>query len=155
MEVIEGNNNMKVTSIAELALYGKGQVVELPEFGEGQRFFARLRRPSMIMLCKTGKIPNTLLAKANELFNKPNATIDPSSKDSSETYELIDIILDAAFVEPTYHDMVSAGIQLTDEQILAVFNYTQNGVMALESFRRKREVLERSRHSKDVQQASE
>ena len=33
----------EVTSISQLNEYAKGQLVELPSFGEGQPFFARLR----------------------------------------------------------------------------------------------------------------
>ena len=38
-----------------------------------------------------------------------------------------------------YDDLKEAGVKLTDEQMMFVFNYTQNGVEALESFREERE----------------
>jgi len=40
-----------------------------------------------------------------------------------------------AFAEPTYAEIEAAGLELTDAQLLAVFNYTQSGAKALEPFR--------------------
>ena len=51
--------------------------------------------------------------------------------------EVLDIIAEASFVEPTYAELKEAGVQLTDEQLIFVFNYSQAGVSYLESFRKK------------------
>lgn len=123
----------EVTSIASLSLYAQGQLVELPGFGEGQPFFARLRRPSILGLTKSGKIPNALLSAATELFTGEKDKNDPV--DLSEIVGVVEVICEAAFVEPTYQQIQEVGIQLTDEQLMAVFNYSQRGVKALEPFR--------------------
>lgn len=123
----------EVTSISQLNEYAKGQLVELPSFGEGQPFFARLRRPSMLALAKSGKIPNSLLATANRMFD---SSLDTKSENMlKDFYMVIETILEAAFVEPTYHEIKDAGIQLSDDQMIFVFNYTQQGVRALDQFR--------------------
>ena len=125
----------KVTTLKELQGYAKGSIVELPEFGDGQPFVARLRRPSIMMLAKQGKIPNALLVKANELFTN---RIGMNPNDQSMLGELLDVIevlASETFVEPTYEQIKEAGVQLTDEQFMAIFNYTQQGVKALENFR--------------------
>ena len=52
-----------------------------------------------------------------------------------EVFQVLDVICEACFVEPTYQDLREAGVELTDEQYMFLFNYTQRGVRALESFR--------------------
>lgn len=123
----------EVTSISQLNEYAKGQLVELPSFGEGQPFFARLRRPSMLALAKSGKIPNSLLATANRMFD---SSLDTKNENMlKDFYTVIETILEAAFVEPTYQEIKDAGVQLSDDQMIFVFNYTQQGVRVLDQFR--------------------
>lgn len=130
------NKAPKLTSIADLREYSKGTIVTLPEFGEGQPFVARVRRPSMLVLAKQGKIPNSLLMTANELFSGGGGGIDPDNeKLLSEMYDVCMIICEACLIEPSLKDIQDAGMELSDDQIMAIFNYTQNGVKALESFR--------------------
>ena len=123
----------EVTSISKLNEYAKGQLVELPSFGEGQPFFARLRRPSMLALAKSGKIPNSLLATANRMFD---SSLDTKNENMlKDFYTVIETILEAAFVEPTYQEIKDAGVQLSDDQMIFVFNYSQQGVRVLDQFR--------------------
>jgi hypothetical protein len=134
------SQNIQITSIEQLKKYSLGQVVELPDFGDGQPFVARLKRPSMLNLIKAGRIPNELLSSANSLFEKGPAGMMSSNRlDDNATqkmFDIIDILCEASFVEPTYNDLKNAGIELTDEQYMFVFDYTQNGVKALDSFRK-------------------
>ena len=62
----------KITSIYDLQRYAKGQIVRLPDFAEDQPFVARMRRPSLLIMAKSGKIPNRLLSTATNLFNGGN-----------------------------------------------------------------------------------
>lgn len=121
-----------IVDFSKLTKISDSKVVELPEFGDGTKFIARLRRPSMLKLCKTGKIPNSLLSQATSLF-----TDDRASKKVGITdiYDICEIICEAAFVNPTYNEIKESGVELTDEQIMAVFQYAQGGVKALENFR--------------------
>lgn len=125
---------IKVTTLAQLKNYADGQVVELPGFGEGQPFVARLKRPSMLALAKSGKIPNTLMNSATKLF-EGDVTSNDGSSDLSDIINVLEILCEPAFVSPTWAELQEAGIELTDEQIIAVFNYTQQGVKSLENFR--------------------
>lgn len=130
------DKELRVTTIEELGEYAKGQVVELPPFAEGQPFVARMRRPSLLALAKAGKIPNTLLNSANKLFYGSSG--EKMSSDALEkTLDVIDILADAAFIEPEYSVLKANGIQLTDDQYMFVFNYTQQGIKSLQSFRRE------------------
>ena len=125
---------LSITSIDDLKKYSEGEVIELPKFSSGMPFVAKLKRPSLMFLAKIGKIPNTLLPFANELFYGS----DKNKRDNDalqKTFEVIEIMCEAAFVEPSYADIKANGIQLTDQQYLAVFNYTQSGVKTLSSFR--------------------
>ena len=135
---INGDTPMSVTSLEDLQRYSSGTVVRFPDFAEGQPFVAKVRRPSMLVLAKSGKIPNTLLATANELFSKGGAGLDVDDPQMlSNFYDTCRVICEAALVQPTLEDIESVGLTLADDQIMAIFNYTQAGVKALQSFRKE------------------
>lgn len=127
---------VNVTSIEDLKNYANGTVVEMPSFAEGQPLIARLKRPSILGMAKQGKIPNSLLVKANELFLQNGAGFDADEEDTmKQLYDVLDLIAKETLVEPTYEELKSVGLELTDEQMMFLFNYSQQGVKALESFR--------------------
>lgn len=142
-----------ITTLKDLQTYAQGQVVELPPFAEGQPFVARLIRPSIIEMAKTGQIPNSLLANANSLFTKGRI----SNKDDEalqRLYDVMDIICEASFLEPTFAEIKESGIKLTDEQYMFIFNYAQRGVKALETFREESESADGDGHSAAVRRAA-
>jgi hypothetical protein len=134
---MENIKNIKqVTSVLDLNNYAKGTVVELPEFAEGQPLIVRIKRPSILSLAKSGKIPNNLLLTAAELFTKGGQGIDVDNENMlSDMYNLCRVMAEASLVEPTLADIEGAGLELTDEQLMAIFNYSQTGVNALKPFR--------------------
>lgn len=125
----------QVTSLEQLKQYANGNIVRLPDFAEGQPFVAKLKRPSILGMAKQGKIPNSLLVKTNELFVQSGSLDTEENSMMQEIYDVIDLIASETFVEPTYDEIKSTGIELTDEQMMFIFNYSQQGVKALESFR--------------------
>lgn len=125
----------QVTSLEQLKQYANGNIVRLPDFAEGQPFVAKLKRPSILGMAKQGKIPNSLLIKTNELFVQSGSLDTEENSMMQEIYDVIDLIANETFVEPTYDEIKSTGIELTDEQMMFIFNYSQQGVKALESFR--------------------
>lgn len=126
--------SMDITSLDSLQEYGRGAIVQLPSFAENQPFVARLRRPSMMALAKSGKIPNALLTTANSLFIKGG--VDAANESvMQDVLSVVDVLCEAAFVEPTYKQIQDAGVELTDEQYMFIFNYTQQGIKALQPFR--------------------
>jgi hypothetical protein len=131
---MEENNVLNITSIADLQSYAKGNIVELPPFGVGQPFVARLRRPSMLALIKNGQIPNSLLKKAQQLFDGDSKSLEGDNA-MSEVMGILEIMAEATFLEPTYKQIKDAGIVLTDDQLMFIFNYSQQGVRAIEPFR--------------------
>ena len=131
---------IKITSIDELKVMASGEIVKLPSFGQGQDFYARLRRPSMLKLAQSGQIPNSLLQTANSLFNGTvDQKLDADPEFMKDMFDLIDVLAEAVFVEPSWQAIKDADIQLTDEQYMFIFNYTQQGVKAVESFRENEE----------------
>lgn len=125
---------MTVTSIVDLQKYANGTVVRFPDFAEGQPFVARVRRPSLLVLAKEGKIPNSLLTTAGELFS--GSTADSVNENTlRDMYDVCHIVCEATLIEPTLRDIESQGINLSDEQLMAIFNYTQAGIKSLEPFR--------------------
>lgn len=123
----------KVTSIDELKKYNDGAVVELPPFAEGQPFVVKMKRPSLMRLATNGTIPNALMDSATSLFEG-----DTNVKDKfvlSNMLRVMEIVCESAFVSPSWEEIKSSGIELTDDQLIAAFNYTQNGIKALDSFR--------------------
>ena len=127
---------MRVTSFEELEEVAKGTIVELPAFASGKPFYARLKRPSMLALVKSKKIPNELLNQANDLFAKGSSGMDSADIEMmANIFKIMDTICEASFSEPTYKELMEKGIELTDEQLMFVFNYSQRGVKALGDFR--------------------
>ena len=128
--------NIKVTSIDQLKLMSGGEIVKLPPFIQGQDFYAKLRRPSMLKLVQSGQIPNSLLRTANMLFSGGvDKELDRDDEFMKDMFDLIDVLAGAVFVEPSWSELKQAGIELTDEQYMFIFNYTQEGVKSLEPFR--------------------
>lgn len=125
----------QVTSLEQLKQYANGNIVRLPDFADGQPFVAKLKRPSILGMAKQGKIPNSLLVKTNELFLQSGSLDTEENSMMQEIYDVIDLIASETFVEPTYEEIKSTGIELTDEQMMFIFNYSQQGIKALESFR--------------------
>ena len=136
MEIYDGGNAKSITSFEDLKRYSGGTVVELPPFAEGQPFVAKLRRPSLLALAKGGKIPNQLLHRAGQLFNGGGAALDSDDDDMlSSIYDISMVVVRASLVSPTLDEIHEAGLELSDDQIMAIFNYTQGGVSALKQFR--------------------
>lgn len=126
----------QVTSIKDLMAYAEGNITELPPFAEGQPFVARLKRVSMIGLMTKGRIPNSLKVKANELFVSGQNALDiDNSEMLGELGEILEVFAEETLAEPTLAEIKEAGLELTDEQLMFLFQYAQKGVKKMESFR--------------------
>ena len=131
-------SNAKITTIHELQGYVGGKIVRLPDFAEGQPLVARVKRPSLLIMAKQGKIPNTLLGAAGELFTKGGSGVDAdNTRMLGDMYDVCHLIAEASLVEPSLAEIESVGLELTDDQMMALFNYSQVGTKALESFRQE------------------
>lgn len=150
-------NELKPTTFEELKKLGNGEVVELPGFIAEEPFRARLRKPSILGLAQSGKIPNTLMASAISLFDKDGNTkggVDPQEK-MAEMLDLCRILAENALIEPTLEEIKTAGLELTDQQLIAIFNYTQTGVSQVESFHKKQRGTQGDTASKTAKPAAQ
>lgn len=145
------NKQLKITPLSTLKDYANGEIVEFPPFAANMPFVARLKRPSMMVLMKAGKIPNSLLETANALFSDNASTKSQiDEKFYKEVLEIIETIAEASFIEPTWQEIKDNGIELTDEQYTFLFNYSQKGIQALEPFREQSEDSRDTANGKDV-----
>ena len=118
-----------LTSIKKLI----SQEVEIHGWDETP-FVCKLKRLSILNLAGKGKIPNELLSTASDIFEGKSKK--DSAVDLKAMANLIDIIVEEALVEPTMDELASIGAELTDEQKMDIFNYTQSGVQKLKEFRK-------------------
>lgn len=128
---------LKVTDINALKKIAEGEVVELPGFSETP-FIVRLRQPSLVGLVANGKIPNHLMGIATSLFNNDTKRLEKeleSEKGVKGMHEIMTIMAENCLIEPTMEDIRNAGVELTDIQLTAIFNYSQRGAKVLEQFR--------------------
>lgn len=131
---------MDVTKISDLKKYAEGAVVELPPFGPGQPFVAKIKRPSLMTMAKNGEIPNALLTTAESMFSGKTSMADAvNGENLKNMVSMCECMAEACFVSPTWDEIKAAGIELTDDQYIFIFNYTQGGVQALIPFREERE----------------
>ena len=118
----------KPISIEEIAKIKEGlaagEVVDISI--DDKPFMVKLKKLSLLELCKAGTIPNTLLGAAQEIYEGRQRA------DIKKYAEVLDIICSLSLVEPKYEDI--SGI-LADAQKAQIFTYSQHGVAGLLPFR--------------------
>ncbi len=121
-----------VTSIAQLKDMMKGELVTLPGWIKGQTVTFRLKRSSLQALVTAGKVPNPLLAAAQRLYEGADSRTRVKFDELVQTMRLV---VSDAMVEPKLAELTDAGIELTEEQFAAIWQYAQRGAAALVNFR--------------------
>lgn len=123
---------MAVTPLSDMrAAAGVSEIV-IPGYVPEETLTIKVRRPSLLSLAQSGRIPNALLPAAAQLFGEKSGQAD-----FSETAGVIKCIVDAALVEPTAAQLASEGIELTDVQMMYIYNYVLSGVDQLSRFRKE------------------
>lgn len=107
------------------------QVVNIPGWC-GDVVEVELKRPSILALAAAGAIPNPLMKTARKLFY---SGVSPDGGDLAEEGRVLLEVAKAALVKPSFDELEAAGIELTDEQLIAIFQFTQLGAKALDRFR--------------------
>ena len=130
---------MNITSLEQLQAIKQTEVIELPAFEDGTSLNVEVKKPNMMQLIAAGKIPNTLLSSAMELFNgrageKMQKAAD-NAGDLKDLVGLMNVIAEASLIKPTYKEIKKIGIELTDNQLMGLLMYSQGGIKALENFR--------------------
>lgn len=142
-----------VTKIEEIKNAGV-QEVALTGFVPREPFYVKLKRPSLMRLAKDGEIPNQLLGAAAKLFNDGVSQMTEDGERFKELSEAVICLAKASLVEPSYDDLEAAGIELTDDQLLDIYLYTQKGVQMLQGFRKEQESESDSEPGKETKQKS-
>ena len=130
------------TTLAEITEKGNGVEIGVPGFVSGEYITMKIKRPSLMEMAVHGKIPNTLMATAASLFKSGTAECidklkDDDGKAFSDFSEAVHCVK-AALVEPTYDELKERGIELTDVQLLYIYNYIQDGVDKLKGVIKKK-----------------
>ena len=131
-----GEQPLKVSTPKEIKELSKKRAVgDLLEFPSG--FTARLCRPGLAKMIKSGTIPQELLAAAMSVSSGVSA-VKPA--DIGKMMDVMEIMCIAAFMEPKLvkenpsENEISFS-DLTDEDRAFVFSYVQQGVGGLKNFR--------------------
>ncbi len=126
-----------ITTSEDIKKLKDGVEIELPDFDKNTPFTARVKRPSLMEMCGNGTIPNPLLNAAQRLWE------GDVPKGSLKDYnEVIRKVVEVALVEPTYAEVKDV---LTDDQLVAIFDYTQGGAVKLLPFREQKRQIEYDR----------
>ena len=130
---------MQVTSLEQLQSIKQTEIIELPAFEDGTKLNVEVKKPNMMQLIAAGKIPNTLLSSAMEMFNgKAGEKMQRATDNVGDLKDLVgmmNVIAEASLVNPTYKQIKELGIDLTDNQLMGLLMYSQGGLKALENFR--------------------
>lgn len=150
---------MQVTSLQELKQIAEGEIHEFPGFTDDKPFVARIKRYSLIGLATSGKIPNPLMANAQQIFdnarNSMSAEKKLTKKEEKEIKDLENILLHEALAEPTYKDILDLGIDLLPIQKALIIEASQGDVSRLKHFRSVATSVEDIKHGKGIQSATE
>lgn len=132
---------MNITSLEQLQNIKTTEIIELAAFDDGTPLNVEVKKPNMMQLITSGKIPNTLLSVAMDMFNGKTGErmvkASDSATDLKELVGMMNIIAEASLVRPTYKEIKSLGIDLTDNQLMGLLMYSQGGIKSLENFRNK------------------
>lgn len=132
---------MQITSLEQLQAIKQTEIVQLPDFEDGTPLIVEIKKPNMMQLMVSGKIPNTLLTIATEMFNgKTGQVMGKASEDIKTLKDLVgmmEVLAEASLVNPSYKDIKKLNIQLTENQLMAILMYSQGGVKSLENFRKQ------------------
>lgn len=128
---------MEVTSLEQLKEMAACDILELPRFKKEIPFNVKVKRVSLLNLVRKGIIPNKLLSAAEELFYGKSS--NEGNVDMRSLADVMFAMAENTLVKPSIEELEEAGLELTDEQIVALFNYSQKGIEEIESFRKEPE----------------
>ncbi len=125
----------RVTSLEEMKLQARGQVVEIPGWSPGTTVNVRVRRVDLtVMIAAAGALPNVLAAALAERGSSGEAPA-PTPEDIEKLLPVLDAVAREALVEPTYEQIVQEVAPLTLDQKVAIYDAALGEVKALQSFR--------------------
>lgn len=147
---------MQVTSLDQLKKIKRTEVILVGAFEDGTELVAEVKKPDMMALMASGKVPNALLKPAMQVFNGKTKEITDKVGDNDldalkDMVGLLDVFAKETLVNPSFKDIQDCGIDLTMEMKLNLMAYAQGGVQALESFRTEQINNANNQSSNEVQ----
>lgn len=143
---------MSITKIDEIKAK---QIIEVPLRGWGidDVFNVKLKNFSLLEVASKGKIPNPLIGPVLGLFQGKGMEIE--TVEGLKTFkEVVDFFCDVCLVEPTYKELKDNGINLTDDQRNAIYNFATRGAKSLIPFLEKSANINPSDNGEDIQENS-
>lgn len=129
------------------------QTIEIPDFSGEGTITVRVRKPQIMKLITSGKIPNPLLPTALAMLDGRNMRKAKSEDELAlEGIKSIQIYCMACLVEPTWDEIKD---YITDDQMFAIFNWAIGGIRRLEKFRTERTNGTGNNDGADVPQKAE
>lgn len=120
----------KVVSFAELKEMTKGEICPIPSFVGRDPMYVRLKKVGLLNLISKGSINNSLLSAAEELFTGKQGS--KGQVDMKQLTQVMKNVAELSLIEPSMKQLEELGLEFSDEQIVAIFNYNQAGISALE-----------------------
>lgn len=147
---------MQVTSLDQLKKIKRTEVILVGAFEDGTELVAEVKKPDMMALMASGKVPNALLKPAMQVFNGKTKEITDKVGDNDldalkDMVGLLDVFAKETLVNPSFKDIQDCGIDLTMEMKLNLMAYAQGGVQALEDFRTEQINNANNQSSNEVQ----
>lgn len=116
------------------------QEVELPPFADGTPLIAKVKRTSLINMVCDGRIPNPLVKVVLSMFdgnkgeNASSENKNISDDEKIDSFKFMMAIVKDCLIEPTYQQITECGLELTDNQIMAIFSYAMGNANNLVKF---------------------
>ena len=112
--------------------YG-AQSIEIHDWDGSGMIEVRARRPGLYNMASMGFIPNPLLGAMQAMFSGSTAQIN--AVDAKKQGECLTAIARYALVEPTMAQIMEAGLELTDQQLLELYQFALAGPVRYAAFR--------------------
>jgi len=121
------------------------QTIEIPGYSPDETVKVQVQKPRLMTMMMQGKIPNPLMGIATRMVSGGTAKGEVATKDVLQFYELYCL---ACLVSPTYEEFKDI---MTDEQMLAIFNWAMGDAQKMSSFRPDKEDGPVGGHGEGVQ----
>lgn len=109
--------------------------IKVPGFiNEKDEFEVEVKRITPTGLISKGKLNNPLYEKAYNLFFDREVKTE-TLEDKKATIEYYYAIAEECLVNPTLEEIKEEGLELTDLQLVTLFQFSQGGLRGYESFR--------------------
>lgn len=109
------------------------QMIQIHDWDGTGLIEVKARRPGLYNMASMGFIPNPILGAMQALFSGDPRQIN--AVDAKKQGECITQIAKYALVEPTYQEILDAGLELTDLQLTDLYQFALAGPARYAAFR--------------------